>query len=282
MSEKHLIRLLSLLLLSVFVWTGCAHKPATTSAAISTGSPNQQSPKMDTAQTDPTAQETEMEDEFGDDFFDEEFEEEIITVADPLRPWNRLMFHFNDKLYFWLLKPLAQGYRFLVPELARIGVKNFFHNITTPVRFTNSILQGKGRLAGVELGSFMINSTWGGLGLWNLTQDHPDLKPSDEDLGQTLGYWGLGNGFYIVWPFLGPSTLRDSVGKFGDSFLTPTVFLDEYWLEFWLSLGMNSTRVLNETSFRIGDYEAFKKSAIEPYEAMKDGYLQIRKKKVED
>jgi phospholipid-binding lipoprotein MlaA len=281
MSKKHLIHLLSLLLLSVFAWTGCAHKPATTSNAVSTGSPNQQNPKMKTAQTDQAPKETEMEDEFGNDF-DEEFEEGVITIADPLRPWNWLMFNFNDKMYFWFLKPLAQGYRFLVPELARIGVKNFFHNIATPVRFTNSILQGKGRSAGVELGSFMINSTWGVLGLANLTQKHPELKPSDEDLGQTLGYWGLGNGFYVVWPFLGPSTFRDTVGIAGDSFLNPLFFIDEYWLKFWLSLGMNSTRVLNETSFRIGDYEAFKKSAIEPYEALKDAYIQNRKKKVED
>lgn len=282
MSKKHLIRLLSLLLLSVFAWTGCAHKPAATSGAISTGSTNRQNQKIKTAQTDQAPQETEMEDKLGDDLFDEEFEEEIITVADPLRPWNWLMFHFNDKLYFWLLKPIAQGYRFLVPNLVRTGVKNVFHNIATPVRMTNCILQGKGRLAGVELGSFMINSTWGVLGLGNLTQKHPELKPSDEDLGQTLGYWGLGNGIYIVWPFLGPSTFRDSVGKAGDSFLSPTVFLDEYWLEFWLSLGMYSGKTLNETSFRIGDYEAFKKSAIEPYEALKDAYIQNRKKKVED
>lgn len=282
MRKKHLIRLLSLLFLFVFAWTGCAHKPATLSDAASTGSPNRQKPEIKTDRTDPAPQEADMEDEFENDFFNEEFEEDIITVADPLRPWNWLMFHFNDKLYFWLLKPLAQGYRFLVPELARIGVKNFFHNIATPVRFANDLLQGKGREAGIELGSFMINSTWGVLGLGNLTQNHPELKTSDEDLGQTLGYWGLGNGFYIVWPFLGPSTLRDSVGRAGDSFLSPTVFLDEYWLEFWLSLGMNSTKVINETSFRIGDYEAFKKSAIEPYEAMKDAYIQNRKKQVEE
>jgi len=278
MSKKHLIRLLSLLLLSVFTWTGCAHKPAATSGAISAGSPNPHNPRMKTAQTDQTRQETEMEDELGDDFFDEEFEEDIITIADPLRPWNWLMYHFNDKLYFWFLKPLAQGYRFLVPNLVRTGVKNFFHNAATPVRMTNCILQGKGRLAGVELGSFMINSTWGVLGLGNLTQKHPELKPSDEDLGQTLGYWGLGNGIYLVWPFLGPSTLRDTVGMAGDRFLNPLTYVEPWEA----SAGISGGRVLNETSFRIGDYEAFKKSAIEPYEALKDAYIQSRKKKVED
>jgi len=100
------------------------------------------------------------------DLFDEE-EEEVVTVADPLEPFNRAVFHFNDKLYFWFLKPAARGYNYVFPEDFRICVRNFFVNLLFPVRFVNSILQGNFRGAGIELSRFMVNSTLGLGGLFD-------------------------------------------------------------------------------------------------------------------
>ena len=212
------------------------------------------------------------------DFLDEEIEEEGTRVADPLIIWNRAVFHFNDKFYFWILKPIANGYKAVVPSVARIGVKNFFKNLFTPIRFVNCILQGKRHAAEAEFVRFLCNSTVGVLGFGDPAKKYyPTLKSPEEDLGQTLGVYGMGNGIYIVWPFLGPSTLRDSVGLIGDHFLNPASYVNPTES----SLAITGVKTVNTTSFRIGDYESFKESAIKPYEAFRDAYIQLRKTKVE-
>jgi phospholipid-binding lipoprotein MlaA len=213
-----------------------------------------------------------------DVFFAEETEEEAVRVADPLQPWNRAMFHFNDKLYFWLLKPVSRGYKAVIPTPVRSGVRNFFHNITAPVRIVSALLQGKGRAASAELTSFLINSTVGILGFGDPAKRWPELSHSEEDLGQTLATYGIGDGFYIVWPILGPSTLRDSVGMVGDWLLDPTKYVDP----FEASVGLWAVDNVNDTSFRIGDYESLKEAAIDPYIAIRNIYIQNRKKKVEE
>ncbi|MBW2192816.1 MAG: VacJ family lipoprotein [Deltaproteobacteria bacterium] len=211
--------------------------------------------------------------EFDDEF---DFDADRQLVADPFAPVNKLMFHFNDKLYFWFLKPVARGYRFIVPGVIRTGVANFFFNITTPARFVNCLLQGKGETASFELGSFMLNSSVGILGFMNLTKEQRAQMPGGEDLGQTLGSYRIGNGFYIMWPLLGPSTLRDTVGIVGDAFLNPIRYIDPAEIG-W---AMTGYEFLNDVSFHIGDYETFKDAAIDPYEAFKDAYLQSRINKV--
>ena len=97
------------------------------------------------------------------DYVEEGGEQERVGIADPLEPFNRAMYHFNDKLYFWVLKPVAQGYKAVVPEFARIGVSNFFTNIAFPVRFVNCLLQANFSGATLELGRFVLN-TLGGIG----------------------------------------------------------------------------------------------------------------------
>jgi len=209
---------------------------------------------------------------------DEEEEEEVVEIADPIYYWNKGMYHFNDKLYFWLFKPAARGYRWAVPELVRTGVSNFFYNLRFPIRFVSCLLQAKGSAAVGELGRFVVNTTAGVAGLRNVAKAHPKLNPSEEDLGQTFGRWGIGSGFYIVWPFLGPSTLRESVGWVGDLFLDPVTYVDPREA----SAGIMVYEVLNKASFTIGDYEALKEAALEPYVAIRDAYVQHRKKKVEE
>lgn len=142
-------------------------------------------------------------------------EEEKDVIADPLEPINRIFFSFNDKLYFWLLKPVAQGYSAVLPEGVRISVRNFFDNLMTPIRFVNNLLQFKLKPAGNELVRFGVNTTIGVVGLFDVAKSHMGIKLQDEDLGQSLGKWGLGPGFFITWPVLGPSSLRDSVGDAG-------------------------------------------------------------------
>jgi phospholipid-binding lipoprotein MlaA len=211
------------------------------------------------------------------DFFDEEEEaQETATIADPLRGWNEAVFVFNDKAYFWVIKPIGQGYAKVVPEPARKGLKNFFHNILMPVRFVNCILQGKGEAATGEFGRFMLNSTVGVLGFGDPAARYPHLNPDAEDFGQTLGRYGIGNGFYIVWPFLGSSTLRDSVGDVGDWFLEPVNYLDSRIARYSIKAGDK----VNAISFRIGEYEAFKDAAIDPYTAYRDFYIDYRREKV--
>ena len=149
-------------------------------------------------------------------------------IPDPLEGWNRFWFGFNDKFYFWLFKPMAQGYKYVLPEKPRSWVNNFFHNLLFPVRFVSCVLQGKLLEAGTETSRFIANTAFGLGGLSDFAYDlepHMPLRSSEEDLGQTFGSWGIGNGFYLVWPFIGPSTARDTVGLAGDSFLDPVSYV---------------------------------------------------------
>jgi phospholipid-binding lipoprotein MlaA len=209
---------------------------------------------------------------------EEEKEEATIQIADPIRPWNNAMYHFNDKLYFWVLKPVSKGYSTVIPEDMRIAVSNFFHNITTPVRFVSNILQLKIGKAGNELLRFVYNSTAGVCGLADAAKADFGIPRQEEDIGQALGSYGIGHGFYIIWPFLGPSSLRDTVGLVGDTFLDPVTYVNP--LE--ASVGITAYDEVNTVSLHIGDYEDLKKSAVDPYVSIRDAYLQYRKKKVEE
>ncbi len=193
-------------------------------------------------------------------------------MADPLEPVNRAIFVFNDRLYFWVLKPVARGYGFVVPEPLRIGIRNAFTNILMPVRFVNSLLQGKVKGAGRELARFVVNSTIGMGGLFDTAKNDWHIPPSDEDTGQTLGTYGLGHGAYLVLPFFGPSSVRDAVGLGGDTLLNPLWYL----LDFQTGLEVTAAKTINNTSLKIGDYESIKAMAIDPYLAIRDGYIQHR------
>jgi phospholipid-binding lipoprotein MlaA len=200
------------------------------------------------------------------------------TLADPFYYFNYAMYSFNDILYFAVLKPVATGFKAVTPTPLRIGLKNFFYNLVFPVRFVNNILQGKIRDAGTEAEIFLINSTLGVLGFAQVAQNEFDLKSSREDLGQTLGSYSIGNGFYLVWPVLGPSTFRDTVGLVGDYFLTPLNYVEPWQA----SAGIKGVDTINSTSFRLGDYEALKAAALDPYQAIKNAYLQNRMRQLDE
>ena len=228
--------------------------------------------------SDNAAQTSELpaDDDFG--LFEEEFARQAIEIADPIKPLNQLMFYVNDKLYFWVLEPCAQGCKAVIPKPARVGILNFFNNLTTPVRFVNCLLQGKGDAAGTELRRFVVNTTVGVLGFGDPARDKWDMEPANEDLGQTLAIHGHGNGFYLVLPLIGPSTLRDLVGFAGDMFLNPV----RYVKPVETSIGISAGKITNENSFKLGEYENFKAASLDPYVAMRNVYIRYRNKQIQE
>jgi phospholipid-binding lipoprotein MlaA len=205
-------------------------------------------------------------------------EEREATIADPLEPVNRVMFRFNDRMYFWVLKPVSQGYGTVVPEPARVSAKNFSTNLAFPVRFLNCLLQADISGAATELGRFTVNTIWGVGGLLDPSSSQQlNIPKRDAELGETLGVYGFGQGFYLVWPVLGPSSARDSVGMVGDYFLYPVNYLSPWYLP----LAFKSAEEVNDTSLRIGEYESLVEAAIDPYVSLRDAYAQYRQKKIE-
>lgn len=277
-------------LLLVLAPVGCAHQtgalapggvPVAPGPEVAPGSsvPRAEAPaaaKADLAAGESAATAEQGSDDLAAEDDLDEFDALRPPVADPLAPWNRTMFLFNDKFYFWFLKPVARTYRAAVPRLARTGVDNFINNLWAPKRFVSNVLQLKGREATIELGKFMINSTWGVLGFGNLFADDPGTDIPEADLGLAFAHWGVGGGTYIVWPFFGSFTMRDTAGAIGGLFLDPIFYLKPLSA----SLGGRAFTMVSYTSFRIGDYESFKDASIDPYLAMRDAYLQYRAERV--
>jgi len=226
-----------------------------------------------------TAPVTEAADQslFADDPFAEDQEE--ISVADPLEPFNRSMFWVNDKLYFYLFKPVARAYR-IVPEPPRESVGRAFANLGTPVRFANSVLQLKMKEAGTELSRFVINSTLGFFGFFDPAQQM-GLKQHDEDFGQTLGHYGTGTGFYLVLPVLGPSNLRDGVGQFVDGLADPITSPYYVKIKQFEEIGLKTYDRINWLSLDEDTYESIKRDALDPYLFVRGAYLQRRAAQVE-
>ncbi len=209
-------------------------------------------------------------------YLEDPLAEKTVTVADPLQPINRAFFHFNDKLYFWVLKPTATVYKTLIPTGVRLCVRNAFENLLAPVRIVNNLLQLKFQRSAVELSRFALNSTLGVAGMFDPAEKEFGLKPYDEDFGQTLGHYGVGNGIFVLWPVFGPSTLRDTVGIAGDYLVDPLNYLP--WTDYGI---MQGTKIVNKTSLSIGQYEDFKASAMDPYVSMRDAYVNYRHKQVQ-
>ena len=244
--------------------------------------------------------ETETDEDFDDEGFDDGFEDEFESaekeIFDPLSGYNSVMTEFNDGFYVYVLDPVARGYDWVMPDLAQRGVKNFFHNLLFPIRFVNNALQLKPINAGEELFRFILNSTVGIFGLWDPAKEWFDLEAHEEDFGQTLGYYGVGGGFHIVLPFLGPSNLRDMFSLYPDMQMDPVYYVDTRPYNFpkkegeYLGIPRQSIqqtnllmlKTVNRESLRIGQYENLKKDAIELYPFLRDVYEQNRAKLIEE
>lgn len=194
------------------------------------------------------------------------------TAYDPIEPFNRAIFTFNEYADRWVLKPVAKGYRNVVPELAREGVHNVLTNLTEPLVFTNSLLQLDSERAFTSFWRFTLNSTFGILGLRDFAGE-VGLKYRDEDFGQTLGSYGMGPGPYLVLPLLGPSNARDLLGTVTDYVLDPVNYgPDDEWL---LGEGLVGAVDTRERLLEVIDdiYE----TSLDPYTTFRSGYLQRRK-----
>lgn len=201
-------------------------------------------------------------------------EEDAVADYDPWEPFNERTFAFNLGLDRHVMKPVARAWDKVVPEPAQRGLKNAFHNVGFPKRFLNSLFQGKFRGAGRELARFVINSTVGLAGLFDVVGS--DIKPSEEDTGQTLGAYGVGPGPYLVLPFLPPLTLRDGIGSAVDAALDPI----NYIAPFAANAGMTAAETVNVRAENLELFEGVEESALDLYSAVRNGYLQRRQTEI--
>ncbi|REG85860.1 MlaA family lipoprotein [Marinomonas pollencensis] len=203
-------------------------------------------------------------------------DEDVSDPADPWEGFNRAMFSFNDTLDVYFLKPVAKGYKKVTPEFMQTGVSNFFSNLGEISNLTNSGLQGKKNAFVGSTWRFVINSTVGVFGLFDVASSL-GIRKYDEDFGQTLGYWGVSSGPYLVLPFLGPSTVRDAGGTAVDFFNYDPVdefdLNNEQNLARWgLYIVQKRASLLSAESLIIGDRYSF----------IRDVYLQNRENQVYD
>jgi len=228
----------------------------------------------------------------GFDSFEDEFEQELVAkekkveVYDPLIGYNRFMTSFNDVLMIHVVEPVTTGYRFITPEQFRISVDNFFSNLYYPISVTNNLLQLKFEYSFTETVRFLANSTLGVLGLFDIADSWFDIKPHQEDFGQTLGHYGVGSGFPIVLPFFGQKNLRDLVGKITDNFIDPTSYatsnIEDDVLSYTSYLLISGYEDVNEYSLSDTSYEELTKGAIDLYPFIRDAYEQNRNKLIEE
>jgi phospholipid-binding lipoprotein MlaA len=205
------------------------------------------------------------------DVIDEEY--------DPWEPFNEKMFAFNRGLDRWVLKPVARGYMFIMPEPWQVLIGNGFDNINFVPRLVNSLLQGKWGGAGRELARFLINSTAGIGGLFDPAKDFWGIEKSREDFGQTLGVWGSGPGPYLILPFMEPLTVRDGIGKAVDGAMDPLSYLLPF---LWDRLGMKVGDTINTRALNYDLFQGFEESVIDMYSAVRHGYLQRRKQLIRE
>ncbi|RXJ88262.1 ABC transporter [Arcobacter sp. CECT 8985] len=215
-----------------------------------------------------------------------EFQDSYSDDFDPLSGYNRVMTQFNDKFYVYLTRPVVKTYKEVVPNTARKGVSNFFTNLGFPIRFINNLLQLKFKNSWDELQLFVLNTTFGVAGLINVAEENNfNLKYHNEDFGQTLGYWGVGDGFHIVLPILGPSNLRDTFSLFIDEYANPLKPEDT---SFYLtdstekSIGLKAFKKINNTSYSYPVYDKLRKDAIDLYPYLKDYYNKLREKQIKE
>jgi phospholipid-binding lipoprotein MlaA len=211
------------------------------------------------------------------DDYEDEYEDDAqkVTVADPIQPFNQDMYLLNDFLMLNVLEPAAQVEKKIIPWEFRTIFRNLLQNIRFPVRFVNALLQAKWEKSGHELSAFFLNTTVGMLGMADIAATQPGLKMSPEDMGQTFAVWGWEESSFLTLPFFGPSTMRDALGKIPDVVMDPLFWLVPGPAE---SIGLKAGEAVNDTSFRIGDYEAIKKASLDPYVAIRNGYIQNRQK----
>lgn len=196
---------------------------------------------------------------------------------DPIEGFNRAMFAFNDGLDTVLIKPVAKGYDAVLPAPVRTGVTNFFGNIADLFIGVNNLLQGKPDQALSDFGRVVINSTIGILGLFDVATE-AGLEKHEEDFGQTFGRWGVGDGAYVVIPFFGPRTVRDTVGLVLDVKADPVANLSDVATR----NSLLALRVIDNRADLLPADKVIEEAALDKYSYIRDGYLQRRRNLIHD
>ncbi len=199
----------------------------------------------------------------------------VDDPSDPLEPMNRAVYGFNEKLDTYVAQPVARGYVKAVPSPIRIGIGNFLDNLTYPTVILNDALQGKFAQAGRDTGRFLLNTTFGLAGFLD-PATRVGLERNDEDLGQTLGHWGVGPGWYLMLPLLGPATNRDLLGRVGDTYTSPTTYADSD-----VRLPVTAAGVVDARAGLLGT-EGVLAQQFDRYVFIRGVYLQNRLNRVHD
>jgi phospholipid-binding lipoprotein MlaA len=200
-------------------------------------------------------------------------EEPETEDYDPWEPFNEKMFNFNYKLDRYVIKPVAKVYNEIVLDGEKQAIANLFDNVRVPKRFVNSLLQGKFKGAAREVARFVINTTLGVGGMADVAKYQFHLEPSNEDTGQTFGYYGAGPGPYLVLPFLPPMDVRDGIGYVFDIALDPLTYV----LPAGPSVGRYTENMVNNRAQNLDTFEAVEESTLDLYSAVRNGYLTKRK-----
>ena len=203
-------------------------------------------------------------------------EETETEDYDPWEPFNEKMFNFNYKLDRYVVKPVAKVYNEIVLDGEKQAIANLLDNIRVPKRFVNSLLQGKFKGAAREVARFVINTTLGVGGMADVAKYQFHLEKSDEDTGQTFGYYGAGPGPYLVLPFLPPMDVRDGIGYVVDLALDPLTYV----LPAGPSLGRYTEDMVNNRAQNLDTYQSVEEATVDLYSAVRNGYLTRRKQQI--
>jgi phospholipid-binding lipoprotein MlaA len=239
-----------------------------------------------------TAEKAEPEAEPYDPFATEEAKE--AEDYDPWEPFNSAMFEFNRYLDRYLIKPVAQVWDKVVPDPVERGLSRSFLNLHFTPRFLNNVLQGKMKGAGIELSRFVINSTVGMAGFFDVAGDVMGLQTPPEDTGQTLGAWGIPPGPYLVLPFLPqPFTVRDAFGYVGDVVMNPVYYflfstirvgqpaaVTHQTTASLATTGVTIGQLINERSIGLERFQGVEEATVDLYSAVRNAYLQRRAKEI--
>jgi phospholipid-binding lipoprotein MlaA len=196
---------------------------------------------------------------------------------DPWENWNRKVFAFNEGLDERILKPVATGYAKVVPQFVRRSVDNFFANAADAWSAVNNVLQGKAEPAFTDVVRFTTNTVFGFFGVLDIASEF-GLEHHYEDFGQTLGRWGFGAGAYIVWPLIGPSTVRETIALPLDRTASPALYISDGSYQF----GVVGLQIINTRARLLGASQVIDDIALDKYTFIRDAYLQRRRSLVFD
>ena len=276
----------SLLGVAMILATGCAGKTGTVqSQGLSSERPAEDQTSISAPSSRKEAALNELLDPFA------RVDEGDGDEYDPWEPMNTSIFEFNRQVDRFVLKPVSKGYNFVMPDLVQVGISNIFYNLRFVPRFLNNVFQGKVKGAGIEAGRFLVNSTVGLVGFFDVAK-RVNLVTPEEDLGQTLGFYGVKPGPYLMLPFLQPFTVRDFVGYVGDVFLNPINWLvvpiievegvpslidhEDRMTSSIIQLGARVGEIVNERSRNLETYQGVEEATLDLYTAVRNAYLQKR------